>query len=98
MNRRPPRSTRTDTPFPYTTLFRSFDPAADAAYNYGAIGAVIGHEMTHGYDDQGARFGPTGNFEEWWTSADKNKFKARTGKLIAQFSADRKSTRLNSSH
>src|SRR3546814_7169940 len=46
-----------------------FDPAADAAYNYGAIGAVIGHEMTHGYDDQGARFGPTGNFEEWWTSA-----------------------------
>src|SRR3546814_13854271 len=43
--------------------------------------------MTHGYDDQGARFGPTGNFEEWWTSADKNKFKARTGKLIAQFSA-----------
>src|SRR3546814_19392543 len=64
-----------------------FDPAADAAYNYGAIGAVIGHEMTHGYDDQGARFGPTGNFEEWWTSADKNKFKDRTGQLIAQSSA-----------
>src|SRR3546814_14838637 len=64
-----------------------FDPAADAAYNYGAIGAVIGHEMTHGYDDQGARFGPTGNFEEWWTSADKNKSKARTGKLIDPFSA-----------
>ncbi|HET8881342.1 MAG TPA: M13-type metalloendopeptidase [Solimonas sp.] len=64
-----------------------FDPKADAALNYGAIGSVIGHEMTHGYDDQGARFGPTGNFEEWWTAADKKKFEARTGKLIAQFNA-----------
>ncbi len=42
--------------------------------NYGAIGAVIGHELTHGYDDQGSRFGPTGNFEQWWTEEDAKKF------------------------
>src|SRR3546814_3455141 len=59
--------------FPAAILQPSFfDPAADAAYNYGAIGAVIGHEMTHGYDDQGARFGPTGNFEEWWTRSEEH--------------------------
>ena len=60
-----------------------FDPKADDAMNYGAIGAVIGHEMTHGYDDQGARFGPSGNFEEWWTKEDAAKFKALTGKLVS---------------
>jgi putative endopeptidase len=62
-----------------------FDAAADDALNYGAIGAVIGHELTHGYDDQGARFGPTGNFEEWWTEADKKQFAALTGKLVQQY-------------
>jgi putative endopeptidase len=62
-----------------------FDPNADEAMNYGAIGAVIGHELTHGYDDQGARFGPSGNFEEWWTKEDAAKFKALTGKLVAQY-------------
>ncbi len=62
-----------------------FDAKADDAFNYGGIGAVIGHEMTHGYDDQGARFGPTGNFEEWWTPADKTAFAALTGKLVNQF-------------
>lgn len=62
-----------------------FDPKADDAFNYGGIGAVIGHEMTHGYDDQGARFGPTGNFENWWTPADAKKFSALTGKLVQQF-------------
>ncbi|WP_185817323.1 M13 family metallopeptidase [Xanthomonas theicola] len=62
-----------------------FDPDADDAFNYGGIGAVIGHEMTHGYDDQGARFGPTGNFENWWTPADAKKFAALTGKLVKQF-------------
>ncbi|MDN5782318.1 MAG: peptidase, partial [Luteimonas sp.] len=62
-----------------------FDANADDATNYGGIGAVIGHEMTHGYDDQGARFGPTGNFEEWWTPADGKAFAARTGKLVDQF-------------
>ncbi len=64
-----------------------FDPKADDAYNYGAIGGVIGHELTHGYDDQGARFGPTGNFEQWWTDADAKAFKALTGKLVQQFNA-----------
>jgi putative endopeptidase len=64
-----------------------FDPAADDPTNYGAIGAVIGHEMTHGYDDQGSRFGPTGNFENWWTPADSEGFAARTGKLVRQFDA-----------
>jgi putative endopeptidase len=63
-----------------------FDPQADDALNYGAIGGVIGHEMTHGYDDQGSRFGPTGNFEVWWTKEDAAKFKALTGKLARQYS------------
>jgi putative endopeptidase len=62
-----------------------FDAQADDALNYGAIGAVIGHEMTHGYDDQGSRFGPTGNFEEWWSKDDAAKFKALTGKLVRQY-------------
>ena len=62
-----------------------FDPQADEALNYGAIGAVIGHELTHGYDDQGSRFGPSGNFEEWWTKEDAAKFKALTGKLVTQY-------------
>ncbi|MBN6149646.1 peptidase [Xanthomonas sp. AmX2] len=62
-----------------------FDPNADDAFNYGGIGAVIGHEMTHGYDDQGARFGPSGNFENWWTPADAKNFTGLTGKLINQF-------------
>jgi putative endopeptidase len=64
-----------------------FDPDADEAINYGGIGATIGHEMIHGYDDQGARFGPTGNFEEWWTPQDAAKFSALTGKLVEQFDA-----------
>ena len=62
-----------------------FDPKADDAANYGGIGAVIGHEMTHGYDDQGARFGPTGNFENWWSEADAKGFSGLTDKLIQQF-------------
>jgi putative endopeptidase len=64
-----------------------FDPAADEAMNYGAIGAVIGHEMTHGYDDQGSRFGASGNFENWWSEADAKGFAARTDKLVRQFDA-----------
>ena len=62
-----------------------FDAKADDALNYGGIGAVIGHEMIHGYDDQGSRFGPTGNFENWWTETDSKGFSALTSKLIAQF-------------
>ncbi len=64
-----------------------FDPAADDALNYGGIGAVIGHEMIHGYDDQGSRFGPSGNFENWWTDADSKGFKGRTDQLVGQFNA-----------
>jgi putative endopeptidase len=64
-----------------------FDPKADDAANYGGIGAVIGHEMTHGYDDQGSRFGPSGNFENWWTAADAKGFASRTDKLVNQFSS-----------
>ncbi|WP_226468771.1 M13 family metallopeptidase [Luteimonas panaciterrae] len=62
-----------------------FDLKADDALNYGGIGAVIGHEMTHGYDDQGSRFGPSGNFENWWTKADSDGFSALTDKLVKQF-------------
>jgi len=64
-----------------------FDPKAPVEMNYGGIGAVIGHEMTHGYDDQGSRFGPTGNFENWWTDADAKGFSGRTDKLVKQFSS-----------
>jgi len=66
-----------------------FDPAASDEMNYGGIGAVIGHEMTHGYDDQGSRFGPTGKFENWWSQADATGFSSRTDKLIAQFNGYR---------
>ncbi len=62
-----------------------FDPKADDALNYGGIGAVIGHEMTHGYDDQGSRFDAKGNFSNWWTDADSKGFAERTGKLVEQF-------------
>jgi putative endopeptidase len=62
-----------------------FDPDADDALNYGGIGAVIGHEMIHGYDDQGSRFGPTGNFEVWWTDDDAKSFSAKTERLVGQF-------------
>ncbi len=62
-----------------------FDPNADPAVNYGAIGAIIGHEMGHGFDDQGSQFGPTGKFENWWTPAAKEAFKARTAALAAQY-------------
>ncbi|HWL64156.1 MAG TPA: M13-type metalloendopeptidase [Steroidobacteraceae bacterium] len=64
-----------------------FDPAADDAVNYAAIGGVIGHELTHGYDDQGSRFGPGGNFEQWWTPDDEKRFKALTGQLVKQYNA-----------
>ncbi|NLG59116.1 MAG: peptidase [Gammaproteobacteria bacterium] len=64
-----------------------FDPEADDALNYGGIGAVIGHEMIHGYDDQGSRFDPKGNFENWWSEEDAAGFGALTGQLIDQFNA-----------
>jgi endothelin-converting enzyme/putative endopeptidase len=64
-----------------------FDPNADPAVNYGAIGAIIGHEMGHGFDDQGSQFGPAGKFENWWTDAAKKAFKERTAALAAQYDA-----------
>ena len=64
-----------------------FDPDADAPLNYGGIGAVIGHEMIHGYDDQGSRFDAKGNFQNWWTEADSKGFSGLTDKLVAQFDA-----------
>lgn len=64
-----------------------FDPTADDAANYGAIGGVIGHEMSHGFDDQGSQFDKTGNQRNWWTAADKRNFDARTKVLADNFSA-----------
>ena len=63
-----------------------FDPNADDAVNYGAIGGVIGHEMSHGFDDQGSQFDKTGNQINWWTDADKANFNARTKVLADYFS------------
>lgn len=62
-----------------------FDPDADAAMNYGGIGAVLAHEMVHGYDDQGSRFGPDGRFENWWTSDDRIRFDALAAQLVERF-------------
>ena len=64
-----------------------FDASADDAVNYGAIGAVIGHEMTHGFDDQGAQFDAEGNLKNWWTDTDLKNFKERTECVVKQFDA-----------
>lgn len=64
-----------------------FDPNADAAVNYGAIGGVIGHEVSHGFDDLGAQFDENGNLKNWWAPADLARFKAETKKLADQYSA-----------
>ncbi|MBX9815594.1 MAG: M13 family metallopeptidase, partial [Sphingomonas sp.] len=64
-----------------------FDPNADPAVNYGAIGAVIGHEMSHHFDDQGSKYDGTGKLTTWWTPADVSAFKERTAKLVAQYDA-----------
>lgn len=64
-----------------------FDPEADDALNYGAIGVVIGHEMTHGFDDQGRQFDKDGNFADWWTKEDAQAFNQLADSLVAQFDA-----------
>lgn len=64
-----------------------FDPQADEAANYGGIGAVIGHEIGHGFDDQGAKYGGDGNLVDWWTDDDRTEFAARTKALIEQYHA-----------
>ncbi|MDT7541550.1 MAG: putative endopeptidase [Acidobacteriota bacterium] len=64
-----------------------YDPLADDAVNYGGIGAAIGHEMTHGFDDQGARFDAEGNLVDWWSPEDFKSFKAKTDCVVNQFSS-----------
>ena len=64
-----------------------YDYRADAAVNYGGIGAVIGHEISHGFNDNGSRFNQEGNMNNWWTEEDREKFDARTGQLAAQYDA-----------
>ena len=72
--------------FPAAILQKPFfDPDADDAVNYGAIGVVIGHEMSHGFDDQGSMFDAEGNMVNWWTEEDKAKFEEKGKKLAAQF-------------
>ena len=74
--------------FPAGILQRPFfDPQADDAFNYGAIGVVIGHEMTHGFDDQGRRFDKSGNMTDWWTEQDGKMFVERTDRYADFFSA-----------
>src|SRR5262249_8451010 len=64
-----------------------FDPNADDAVNYGGIGAVIGHEISHGFDDQGAKYDGDGVMRDWWTAADLSTFRGRTKLLVDQFNA-----------
>ncbi len=64
-----------------------FDPKADDAFNYGAIGVVIGHEMTHGFDDQGRHYDKNGNMCDWWTEEDAKNFEARSGMYADFFSS-----------
>jgi endothelin-converting enzyme/putative endopeptidase len=72
--------------FPAAILQKPFfDADAEPAENYGGIGAVIGHEIGHGFDDQGSQYDEAGNMENWWTSADRDAFQERADKLIAQY-------------
>jgi endothelin-converting enzyme/putative endopeptidase len=72
--------------FPAGILQRPFfSPDADAAENYGGIGAVIGHEIGHGFDDQGAQYDGTGNLNDWWTAEDKSAFEVKSKALVEQY-------------
>jgi len=74
--------------FPAAILQRGFfDPEAEDAYNFGAIGTMIGHELTHGFDDTGSQFDGTGLRRKWWTPEDKAKFEAKGKEIVSQFSA-----------
>jgi putative endopeptidase len=78
---------RNDITFPAGILQPPFyDPNGDDAYNYGGIGVVIGHEMTHGFDDQGAKFDAEGNLRNWWTAEDLKNFQARTNCVSDEYS------------
>ncbi len=77
-----------DITFPAGILqFPFFDVNADDAINYGAIGMAIGHEMTHGFDDQGSQYDDKGNMQNWWTKDDAAKFKSKTGMVVKQYNA-----------
>lgn len=79
-------ATRNEIVFPAGILQAPFfDPTADDALNYGGIGAVIGHEFSHGFDDKGSKFDAFGNLANWWTEDDKARFEERTQKIVAQF-------------
>ncbi|MEP6674402.1 MAG: M13 family metallopeptidase [Ferruginibacter sp.] len=80
--------TNNEIVFPAGILqFPFFDANADDAVNYGAIGMVIGHEMTHGFDDQGAQYDEVGNMKNWWAKDDSIKFVAKTGGVVKQYNA-----------
>ena len=80
--------TNNDITFPAGILqFPFFDFGADDAVNYGGIGAVIGHEMTHGFDDQGRQYDGDGTLRDWWTKDDADKFKSRADQVVAQYNA-----------
>jgi putative endopeptidase len=77
-----------DITFPAGILqFPFFDFGADDALNYGGIGAVIGHEMTHGFDDQGRQFAADGNLKDWWKKEDADKFKTKANEVVEQYNA-----------
>jgi putative endopeptidase len=59
-----------------------FNPDADDAVNYGAMGAIIGHEMTHGYDDQGRKYNSEGNLVDWWTQKDADEYERRSNVML----------------
>jgi putative endopeptidase len=80
--------TNNEIVFPAGILqFPFFDFKADDAVNYGGIGAVIGHEMTHGFDDQGRQYDADGSLRDWWTKDDADKFKTRADQVVAQYNA-----------
>ena len=79
-------STMNEIVFPAAILQPPFfDMAADDATNYGGIGAVIGHEISHGFDDSGSQFDPQGNLRNWWTPEDRKAFEALTAQVVAQY-------------
>jgi putative endopeptidase len=81
-------ATNNEIAFPAGILqFPFFDFGADDAVNYGGIGAVIGHEITHGFDDNGSQYAADGNLKNWWTKEDAEKFKARANQVVAQYNA-----------
>jgi putative endopeptidase len=73
--------------FPAAVLQPPFDPDGDEAANYGSLGAIMAHEMTHGFDDQGRKFDAYGRLQDWWTDQDVREFEARIAPLVKQYDA-----------